>query len=99
MLLQTRALHPESFSPRFFLTPFYFDTGSGASLARHPWVGTLLNWVNPVAPFIEGLRAIIYGGGAPGAGRIIYALAAAAVALLGGGALFRRMQGELAVVL
>ena len=36
---------------------------------RHPWVGTLLNWVNPVAPFIEALRAIIYGGMSPGAGR------------------------------
>ena len=48
---------------------------------------------------IEGLRAIIYGGAAPGAGRILYVVAAAALAVLLGRTLFLRMQGELAVVL
>jgi ABC-type polysaccharide/polyol phosphate export permease len=85
--------------PLFFLTPIYFETTSLTYVDRHPWVGTLLNWVNPVAPFIEGLRAIIWGGASPGGGRIIYVLAAAAVSVLLGRLVFTRMQGELAVVL
>jgi ABC-type polysaccharide/polyol phosphate export permease len=85
--------------PLFFLTPIYFNADTVAYVQRHPWVGTLLNWVNPVAPFIEALRAIIYGGASPGVGRIIYTVAAAALSLLLGRLLFTRMQGELAVVL
>jgi hypothetical protein len=41
----------------------------------------------------------MYGGVAPELGQLLYALAAAAVALLLGSSIFRRMQGELAVVL
>jgi ABC-type polysaccharide/polyol phosphate export permease len=87
--------------PWFFLTPIFFRA-SGASLAPirdHPWLATVLNWVNPVAPFIEGLRAIIYAGASPGWGRVLYAVVAAALSLALGSAVFRRMQGELAVVL
>jgi lipopolysaccharide transport system permease protein len=85
--------------PLFFLTPIYFQPDNFKFVQVHPWVGTLLNWVNPVAPYIEGLRAIIYGGSGPGTGRIIYALVGAVVSLGVGRVLFRRMQGELAVVL
>jgi lipopolysaccharide transport system permease protein len=85
--------------PMFFLTPIYFNTGHLKPIAQHPWLGTILNWVNPIAPFIESLRAIIYGGTGPGAGRVIYALAAAVVSLVLGRLIFARMQGELAVVL
>jgi lipopolysaccharide transport system permease protein len=85
--------------PLFFLTPIYFRTYQFPYVSHHPWIGTVLNWINPVAPFIEGLRAIIYGGTSPGAGRIIYALAAAAVSLVLGRLVFVRLQGELAVVL
>ncbi len=65
---------------------------------RHPFVGTLLDWFNPVAPFIDSFRSILYYGTAPSLGRIVYVLVAAAVGLLGGLAVFRRMEGELAVV-
>ncbi len=85
--------------PMFFLTPIYFNADTIPYVERHPWVGTILNWVNPVAPFIEGLRAIIFYGTGPGAGRIVYACAVAAVSLALGRLLFTRMQGELAVVL
>jgi lipopolysaccharide transport system permease protein len=85
--------------PLFFLTPIYFTTSGQSFVIDHPWIGTILNWVNPVAPFIEGLRAIIYSGAQPGFGRIIYVLAIAAVSFTLGRWLFARMQGELAVVL
>jgi lipopolysaccharide transport system permease protein len=85
--------------PLFFLPPIYFNADTIPYVERHEWVGTILNWVNPVAPFIEGLRAIIFYGTNPGAGRILYACAAAALSMLLGRLLFTRMQGELAVVL
>jgi lipopolysaccharide transport system permease protein len=85
--------------PLFFLTPIYYNADGLHYAQLHPWVGTILNWVNPIAPFIEGLRAIIYGGTGPGLGRVIYALAAALVSMVLGRLLFTRMQGELAVVL
>ncbi len=85
--------------PWFFLSPIFYETRTLGYVQRHPLVGTLLNWVNPLAPFIEGVRAIIYGGGGPGWGRVIYAVCAAAVSLVLGRALFRRMERELAVVL
>ena len=57
------------------------------------------SWANPVAPFVEGVRSVLYDGAAPAAGVLVYVPVAAAVALVGGWALFRRMQPELAVVL
>jgi ABC-type polysaccharide/polyol phosphate export permease len=85
--------------PWFFLSPIFFIPGRQAFVKHHEWIGTVLNWVNPLAPFIEGARAILYNGTGPGWGRMLYALAAAAVALAVGGSVFRRMDGELAVVL
>jgi ABC-type polysaccharide/polyol phosphate export permease len=85
--------------PWFFLSPIFFRTENIAYVARHPFVGTALNWINPLAPFIEAVRAILYSGTSPGWGRLLYAACAAAVSLVLGRALFRRMDGELAVVL
>lgn len=86
--------------PWFFLTPIFYQPDSALSFVRHhPLVGTLLNWVNPVAPFISAFRSVLYYGTAPDLGRLVYAFAAAAVALILGNAVFRRMEGELAVVL
>lgn len=85
--------------PWFFLSPIFYETQRLGYVQSHPFVGTLLDWINPLAPFIEGVRAIVYGGTGPGWGRVLYAACAAAVALTVGRAVFRRMEGELAVVL
>jgi lipopolysaccharide transport system permease protein len=85
--------------PLFFLSPIYYNANSLGYAKLHPWVGTILNWVNPIAPFIEALRAIIFYGTGPGLARVIYMLVAAAVSLVLGRLLFTRMQGELAVML
>ncbi len=84
--------------PWFFLTPIFFEPDTLGFVQRHPLVGTLLDWVNPVAPFIEAVRAVLYAGHGPGWGRLVYAAIAAAVALGLGALVFRRMEGELAVV-
>jgi len=84
--------------PWFFLTPIFFQPGSIPFVERHRWVGTLLGWVNPIAPFIECLRSILFYGNVPDWGRLLYVFVGAAVLLIAGGAVFRRMERELAVV-
>jgi lipopolysaccharide transport system permease protein len=84
--------------PWFFLTPIFFRLHNLAFVDHHPAVRVLLGWVNPVAPFIQALQSVLYDGRAPDWGRLVYAVAAAALALLAGRAVFRRMDGELAVV-
>jgi ABC-type polysaccharide/polyol phosphate export permease len=84
--------------PWFFLTPIFFEPRTIPFVHSHPFVGTLLEWVNPVAPFVEGMRSVLYSGAAPDLGRLVYAAIAAAVALTLGVAVFRRMDAELAVV-
>lgn len=85
--------------PWFFVTPIFFRADAFPGEDEHPWIGALLRWANPVAPFIESLRDVLYDGRLPGLGSAAYVLAASLIALLGGWALFRRMQRELAVVL
>ena len=52
-----------------------------------------------MAPFIESVRDVLYDGVLPGLGTVLYVAVAAALALLGGRLLFRRMERDLAVVL
>ncbi|HET9102328.1 MAG TPA: ABC transporter permease [Solirubrobacteraceae bacterium] len=86
--------------PWFFLTPIFYEPDTSiAFVAHHPAVATLLDWVNPMAPFIRALRDILYYGRAPDAGRMLYTVLVAGAALLAGAAVFRRLEGELAVVL
>jgi ABC-type polysaccharide/polyol phosphate export permease len=85
--------------PWFFLSPIFFGVNDLRGVRTHPWAGHLLEWANPVAPFIEAARSIVYAGAWPSLGVTLYVLAAATIALTGGLALFRRMSAELAVVL
>jgi ABC-type polysaccharide/polyol phosphate export permease len=84
--------------PWFFLTPIFLQLDSLAFVKNNPIFGTLLGWANPIAPFIEAMRSVLYSGTAPDWGRLVYVLAAAAVALALGTTVFRRMEGDLAVV-
>jgi lipopolysaccharide transport system permease protein len=81
--------------PWFFITPIFFEL----SKLGHPTIRTLLDWLNPVAPFIDLMRGILWGGGGVTAGRLLYVIAVAALALVVGSRIFKRMDGELAVVL
>ena len=82
--------------PWFFLSPIFFEPSDVTD--QQVWAD-LLRWANPVAPFIEAIRDVTYGGAWPDGAVLLYVAAAAALALAGGRALFRRMEGELAVVL
>jgi len=85
--------------PWFFLTPIFFRVDELPGLRAHGWAGTVLEWVNPVAPFIEAVRAVLYDGAVPGWEVLLYVAVAAALALVVGRVLFARLERELAVVL
>jgi lipopolysaccharide transport system permease protein len=84
--------------PWFFITPIFYNPDTLGFVRAHPTVETLLNWVNPMAPFIIAFRAILYYGTSPDMGRLVYVACAAVVGMGLGVLVFRRMQGELAVV-
>ena len=84
--------------PWFFVTPIFFVPTDFPGLGERPWLGDLLRWGNPIAPFIEGVRDVVYAGVWPSAGTLLYVVVATAIALLVGRWVFRRMEGELAVV-
>jgi ABC-type polysaccharide/polyol phosphate export permease len=81
--------------PWFFVSPIFFRPESITDQAEARFV---LEWVNPVAPFIGATRDVVYGGIVPSWKELAYVVIVGALALLGGHALFRRLQGELAVV-
>jgi ABC-type polysaccharide/polyol phosphate export permease len=81
--------------PWFFMSPIFFQIDS---ITQKQTARFVLEWLNPVAPFIESIRDVVYGGGAPSLATLAYVLVAATLALAGGLGLFRRLQGELAVV-
>jgi homopolymeric O-antigen transport system permease protein len=85
--------------PWFFITPIFFRIEDLPGLAGHETAEALLRWGNPVAPFIEAVRDILYAGAAPSAETLLYVLAATAVTVAAGLAIFRRAEAELAVVL
>lgn len=85
--------------PWFFISPIFFEAGQFGFVERHPWVGFVLDWVNPVAPFIEATRRVIYAGAWPGAARVLFVLLGGLLVLALGRLIFRRLEPELAVVL
>ncbi len=85
--------------PWFFLTPIFLRVDDLPGVGDHPWLGDLLKWGNPIAPFVDSLRSILYSGTAPGLGELAY-LVGVGLGVLGLGLfVFRGLQRDLAVVL
>jgi ABC-type polysaccharide/polyol phosphate export permease len=85
--------------PWFFLTPLFLPIDDFPGIAEHQFLGDVLEWGNPVAPFVESMRTILWAGEAPDAAHLLYMTAAGLVAIVLGLAVFRRMERDLAVVL
>jgi ABC-type polysaccharide/polyol phosphate export permease len=81
--------------PWFFLSPIFFEP---ADITGDPAARFALEWVNPVAPYIEAVRSVLYAGEAPGAAHLAYVAAGAAIALVAGRTVFRRLERDLAVI-
>ncbi len=84
--------------PWFFISPVFYPITHFPGAAANPLLADVLRWGNPIAPFIDAIRAVTFGGAWPGWGTTAYVLVAATVALAGGMLLFGRLEGELAVV-
>jgi len=84
--------------PWFFLSPIFFEPSHLDRFSDNTAALFVLEWVNPVAPFIVAVRDVIYGGIVPDGKVLAYIAVVGAMSLVGGLTLFRRMQGELAVV-
>lgn len=82
--------------PWFFVTPIFYRP---SDITDQPAARAILEWVNPVAPFAEAVRTVLYDGRVPALGTWIYLVVAAAVALTVGAWIFRRLQRDLAVML
>ena len=65
----------------------------------HELIGDLLEWANPIAPFVDSVRELLYAGAAPSVGQFLYLVGAAGAALGVGLLVFRRMERDLAIVL
>lgn len=85
--------------PWFFLTPIFIRVEDLPGISDRPWLGDLLQWGNPVAPFVDSVREVVYAGVAPPAGQLAYLAGAGLGALALGVLLFRRMERDLAVIL
>ena len=72
------------FLPWFFLTPVLYGLEQLPAAAQHPWLIHLLRYGNPVAPYVESLRAVILQATVPGAAELAYVfLVGPALALVG----------------
>jgi ABC-type polysaccharide/polyol phosphate export permease len=85
--------------PWFFVTPIFFRVEDLPGADEHPWLGDAIEWANPIAPFIDAARDLLYTGAAPSVGQLAYIAAVGLGALALGLLLFRRMERDLAVVL
>lgn len=85
--------------PWFFVTPIFYRIDDLPGAEANPLLADMLRWANPIAPFIEATRDIVFIGQVPGAGTMAYVLAVGLAVLAVGLLTFRRLQRELAVVL
>ena len=85
--------------PWFFLTPIFLRVEDFPGVADRQWLADLLQWANPVAPFVDAVREIVYAGVAPGGGQLLYIAGVGLGALALGVLVFRRMERDLAVIL
>jgi ABC-type polysaccharide/polyol phosphate export permease len=84
--------------PWFFVTPIFLRVDQFPGAHSHAWIADVLKWANPVAPYIDALRQIVYAGTAPSVGQLAYVAGVGAGALLLGLLAFRRMERDLAVI-
>jgi ABC-type polysaccharide/polyol phosphate export permease len=85
--------------PWFFVTPIFLRVDDIPGVSSRQWLGDLLQWANPVTPFVDAVRELLYAGAAPSIGELLYLAGAGALALGLGALAFRRLGRDLAVVL
>ena len=70
--------------PWFFLTPVLYSLESIPAAKSVDWVVTFLRYLNPVTPYVEGIRGALWGGFIVSAPELVYmAVVGPAFAVLG----------------
>lgn len=86
--------------PWFFLTPiFYTPDALPQGAQEFQWLTNVLEWGNFVAPYVIAIRDSVFFGEWPGTAHVLYCAICAAVMLIAGEWIFRRLEGEMAVEL
>ena len=85
--------------PWFFITPIFLRVEDLPGIGDRQWLGDLLQWGNPIAPFVDSVRELLYSGAAPSLGQLAYLAGVGIGALALGLFVFRRMERDLAVIL
>jgi len=85
--------------PWFFLTPVFYTFGQLPRIEQHRHLADVLHYGNFITPPLLAIRDPLFFGRMPAAGDVIYAVAAALVALALGGLVFRRVDDQLAAAL
>jgi ABC-type polysaccharide/polyol phosphate export permease len=85
--------------PWFFVTPIFLRVEDLPGVSDRPWLADLLQWANPVAPFVDSVREIVYSGAAPSVGQLCYMAGVGLGVLLLGRIVFKKMERDLAVIL
>jgi lipopolysaccharide transport system permease protein len=85
--------------PWFVLTPIFYTFDKLPGLADHRWVVELMHWGNFVVPIVNTIRDPLFFGRMPFVGDVIYAVAAALIALVLGAVVFRQVDDQLAAEL
>ena len=85
--------------PWFFVTPIFLPAPRMPGIEGREWLEDLIQWGNPVAPYVDAVREVMYEGAVPSAGTLAYVACAGLGALVLGWLLFRRLERDLAVVL
>lgn len=87
------------FLPWFFLTPIFYTLDQLPGLEGNEWVADVMYYGNPVAPFVEAIRDPIFFGELPRMSDVAYCVVAAAVSLVIGVLVARRMDDQVAATL
>jgi len=85
--------------PWFFVTPIFLRVDDLPGVSSRAWLGDLLQWANPIAPFVDAVREVLYSGTAPSLGHLAYLAGVGVGALALGVMVFRRLGRDLAVLL
>src|SRR3954453_6981986 len=85
--------------PWFFVTPIFLRVDDLPGVSDRPWLGDLLQWANPIAPFVDSVRELLYSGAAPSLGQLGYLVGVGLGALALGLLVFKRLERDLAVIL
>jgi len=87
------------FLPWFFLTPVFYRLENLPGAAEHETVVNIMRYLNPVTPYVEGIRATLLDGVVPGVGALIYMALVGPALLVLGLWVVQRYEDRFAVVL